>query len=312
MIAGKEALPQNQVREKLAKKWVRNASTRIFSDDLRSILEIIVNACDASIPEELAVGKFGMGFFSVLSLLESVQTGRYTIHIDTNYQTDEGLEGYTMTFNTHDVGTEKEITVQFQGKKLIPTEQQDSQTLRPGTMVSIKPLAGKFSQEVQDRIRHYTYFMKFYEHAHINLQCGNTHTTVNAKQMAQIINSSTKPHILVTLNEREFSVADTGTGIPLHTALLKLLIPSSSTKGVKSLDALREQINLSPVQLPQLVARSAHDPLGNQDSYVQMTVNGVVVINRPMPRLTKAHGTVLDQVIPRRQAVQLTLARDDL
>ena len=68
---GKQLAP-NEVRMKLAKKWVRNAATRIFHDYMRSFLELIVNSCDTTIEkffEKKGVGKFGMGFFSILSFL---------------------------------------------------------------------------------------------------------------------------------------------------------------------------------------------------------------------------------------------------
>ena len=93
LISGQEPLVNNQVRAKLAKKWIRNAAVRVFADDLRSFLELVVNACDAVLPPSASVGKFGMGFFSILSLLGLKETAGTQIEVDTNYLTKVGLEG---------------------------------------------------------------------------------------------------------------------------------------------------------------------------------------------------------------------------
>lgn len=55
-----------EIGERIAQNLVRVAATRIFADPSQSILEIPVNSIDAMLPERQSVGKFGMGFFSIL------------------------------------------------------------------------------------------------------------------------------------------------------------------------------------------------------------------------------------------------------
>lgn len=61
-----EHIPITEVGERIAQNLVRVASTRIFADPSQSILEIPVNSIDAMLPDRQSVGKFGMGFFSIL------------------------------------------------------------------------------------------------------------------------------------------------------------------------------------------------------------------------------------------------------
>jgi len=293
-LLGKSVLPENSVRKKLANKWFRNAAQRVFSDDLRSFLELVVNACDASLPAHMSVGKFGMGFLSILSLLDLPETNGCELEIITSSLSDENIETYGMVFSKH----ENRVVIRFKDWHTEPTGQA-------GTTVTLRPRAGAFSQAMLEKVRSYVYAMKFYEHVQVNL---------NFEGKAEIVNPGVQPmvpQINVTLNKSSLSVSDCGTGIPLDVALLKLPIPSSSTKSIKSLEELRKQCRQQSVKVPYLVRRLPHDPYGASESRLFMTVNGVVVIDRPMPTVLDADGTIKDLVLELPQAMQLTLARDD-
>lgn len=315
LLRGKKSLVKNPVRTKLAKKWIRNAAVRIFNDDIRSILEVVVNACDASLLPALSVGKFGMGFFSILSLLGFEQTNGCEIVIDTSYQTSKGIESYSMTFRKTGApgvwSSQDDISIGFVGKPLKQKEHLN-ETDCTGTTVSIKPLEGAFSKDVAEKIRSYIYFMKFYEHVCVKLNYFGNQEIVNSiifgqsqENLEQVLNIS------IELNEKGLLVSDHGTGIPLHVALLKLLIPSSSTKMASSLEALRNQIRQQPAQAPYLAFRQPGDPFGKSKSCMLMTVNGVVVISRPIKTIVNENGVIQDLVMPLPQAMLLTLARDD-
>lgn len=82
----------NSIRAKLAKKWIANAATRIFNNHIRSFLELVLNACDATMAnknDNHMVGKFGMGFFSILSFLW---------HTEAHWPSDK--QGATITITT--------------------------------------------------------------------------------------------------------------------------------------------------------------------------------------------------------------------
>ena len=84
-----ELLGENEIRQALAKKWIRNAAVRIFGDNLRSFLEIVVNACDTTLEadgQSVVTGKFGMGFFSILSFLGFPETNGTKLIIKTAYR----------------------------------------------------------------------------------------------------------------------------------------------------------------------------------------------------------------------------------
>lgn len=60
-----ECDPCTKIGYKIAKSLIRIASLRIFADPEQSIIELPVNSLDAYNPSQ-KVGKFGMGFFSIL------------------------------------------------------------------------------------------------------------------------------------------------------------------------------------------------------------------------------------------------------
>lgn len=312
LISGQASLDNNQVREKLAKKWIRNAAVRVFADDLRSFLELVVNGCDATLPPTASVGKFGMGFFSILSLLGLKETLGTQIEVDTNYLTKDGLEGFVMTFNkTGDLGTWKsDDTIKIDFKHKPPKKSESlAQADTTGTTIRIKPKVGNFSAETMSKVKEYVAYMKHYSLVKINLDYQGTQEVVN-NDVPEIKAGGIKD-IFVTVKNNELSVRDTGTGMSLKVALLKLLVPSSSTKGAASLKKIRQQIAKQPVSSPQVVSRTKGES-GGDDSRILMTVNGVVVVNKRMKKLTDKDGNVQDLVIPLPQAVLLTLARDDL
>lgn len=156
--------------------------------------------------------------------------------------------------------------------------------------------------------------MKQYPHVQINLTYQEKEGGVIKNEIvnAEIVKSKQpSKNIQVVISPDELSVQDNGTGIMLKTALLKLLVPSSSTKGAASLTDLREKINKQDTQSPQLVARKKDVPGGDKSRFI-MTVNNVTVVNKIMPTVRDKNGDVCDLIIPLPQAVQLTLARDDL
>jgi len=127
---------KNPVRKKLAQKWIRNAAVRIFHDPLRSFLELIVNSCDATTKkffEKPSVGKFGMGFFSILSFLWHEETSNWddtskkdkdyvnsgttiTITTATRHDEFEPLSLFKMVFKKNDAN---DISIDF---KKIPED----------------------------------------------------------------------------------------------------------------------------------------------------------------------------------------------
>lgn len=209
-----KALDDNTVRVKTAKKWIRNAAVRIFNDPLRSFLELVVNGVDATVEKywgpEHSVGKFGMGFFSILALLwwrqEGWDTKNYgtTITVTTaaRRKPNKPITVYRLSFdkvpdkdhpddpNYDDI----EITITMLSKenpeykafweKILTLDQNLNQTellkkldpknLPTGTIVSITPKSGNtFSDTTLDTIQNYIHYLDMYPYVNIILERSN-------------------------------------------------------------------------------------------------------------------------------------------
>jgi hypothetical protein len=296
----------NQTRKAMAQKWVRNASTRIFSDLNRSFLEIVVNAFDAMLPEEESVGKFGMGFFSILSLLDLKETDGTIIQINTTAKDKGGkLFSYSMTIEKDSA---KDIHITF---KLIKPASVT------GTKISILPknASKSFSQETIDALYKYLHYLQFYKKGRIDLVIERNKKLVNEKLCLSSGNIISQ----VKLVSRELSVEDKGTGISLGSSLTKLLVPSSSSKAKKVIaleDIKAHEINNT--SKPQLVTFLGKTKENLKCSHFLIEINGVIVIIIPNKQtelenqIIGPDGTVKDLLISMPQITQLTLARNEI
>ncbi len=299
----------NPTRTAMAKKWVRNASTRIFNDLNRSFLEIVVNAFDAMLPEDQSVGKFGMGFFSLLSFLDLIETDGAIIAIDT---TALDKNGKPFTFTMHiEKNTAQDIYVTF---KL-----QETPNTQTGSKIAILPknTAKSFSPGTIENIYRYLHFLQFYENGTINLTIERNGTLQNEKLCA---GTNTTAIAQVALSSQELSATDKGSGITVPVALTKLLVPSSSSKGnikIKSLeDAKKEALN--NISKPQLVNFKGKTKENLNYSHFLIKINGVVVIAIPNKQkeienqIVDSTGHIKDLLISMPQITQLTLARNEI
>lgn len=294
--------PINHVRKALASKWVSNAVGHIFHQELRSFLEIVVNACDASVTADKAVGKFGMGFFSILKLLELQETSGTKVEVDTTYRNGKQLARYSITFTKS--SADGQIIVTFAGKQV-------PKNASTGTTVSITPNKGTFSATTLFSLVKYVTHLRCYPHAPIEL-------TLNygKERGREVINqkyatSSNNP-ITVLLDPHQLNVSDRGTGISLQTAFTQLLIPSNSNKGV--VQPLLQQTNCSLPQVPMLVPQT--NITADAHSHFFIAINGVIVIDKKLPSpFFFYEGSVkrnFDLFINMPQGTQLTLARNEL
>lgn len=296
----------NPTRKAMAQKWVRNASTRIFNDLNRSFLEIVVNAFDAMVAEEESVGKFGMGFFSLLSFLDLKETDGTIIKISTTAKDKSGkLFSYSMTIEKDST---KDINICF---KLLNSASQT------GTKISILPKSDSrsFSQETIDTIYNYLHYLQFYKKGRIDLIIERNKKLVNEKLCLGSANVLSK----VTLTAKELSVEDKGTGISLSIALAKLLVPSSSSKAKKVIKLEDVKANeIKNAAKPQLVTFLGKAKENLKCSHFLIEINGVIVIAIPNKQtelenqIIAKDGTVKDLLISMPQITQLTLARNEI
>ena len=294
----------NPIRQALAHKWVHNAVGHIFHDELRSFLEIVVNACDASVTPDKSVGKFGMGFFSVLKLLSFPETRGTTMILDTIYKINNRLNRYTITLsgiysNTQTPDASK-IMVTITGKQV-------DKKAHTGTTITITPNQGTFSIKTLATLLDYTMYLRCYPHTPIILSL-NWGTDKGQETINQTSVRNGGSTVRVRLDPKQLSISDQGTGISLQTALNQLLIPSSSSKKPSP------QAHISPTmqtQLPNLIEQKGVTI--DEVSHFFIAINGVIVIDKNLPKkIINPAGKVCDLIVHMPQGTQLTLARNEL
>lgn len=315
---------RNPILVALAKKWIRNAALRIFSDPLRSFLELIVNACDATVGAERAVGKFGMGFFSILSLLSHPETDGTVINLRTVCRSDFGISGYfaySMTFakTGPELNVWDDLAIEFKQlndsalddflRELMPTYKV-GELMPTGTIITITPknTHKRFSQATLNSLKNYISYMVGYRRVPIYLN--DDPTPINKNVQADDIALVNK-YVNVFILPNQLKVVDRGSGINLSVALSSLLIPSSSTKSKIGLAAKQGQALRSGIESSNFIDLPYKS--NKLQSHFLITVNDVVVVDRIMPEAIKNYdGKITDFKINMPQAVRLTLSRDEI
>lgn len=308
---------KNPILVALAKKWIRNAALRVFADPLRSFLEPIANACDATAGPGKFIGKFGLGFFSILSFLSHQETDGTIINVKTAYNTDfeqNKTFAYSMTFEKtgSDIKVWDDLVVKFNKlkeqdlsklvKELNPSFKPGSD-MPTGTIVSITPKNKQFSDATLNSLKNYVAYMVNYRYVPIYLN--NDSEPINKAALTP--EAITFYPVNVFIQPNELKVVDRGFGISIPVALSSLLIPSSSTKPKFQ----SKQIDQSDVVPPSFVKLPYKKDI--TDSHFLITVNGAVVVDRVISSPIKnENGRIIDFKIEMPQSTQLTIARDEI
>ena len=261
-----------EMAEKLSAHWLKNAATRIFQNPLRSFLELVVNALDASLPPEKSIGKFGMGFISILTFLDHPETKGGTIQIDTTTKNnDQTLSTYTM-----DLFKDKDAY------QVLFIDQKAQEIT--GTTITIKPIEASFSDETLHTLLRYCVNLQFYEHGKIELSCGGVTQTIGEGEAVLA---------WVTLEDGRMIVQDKGCGISKEVARTQLFVPSVSTKH----RALLADFTLVVPEFKKYI--------GKQDtlSHFLISINGAIVIDLPIEG-------ACDLLLKMPPSTRLTLSRD--
>ncbi|KKQ32233.1 MAG: hypothetical protein US49_C0012G0015 [candidate division TM6 bacterium GW2011_GWF2_37_49] len=310
---------KNPILVALAKKWIRNAALRVFADPLRSFIEPIANACDATAGKDKSIGKFGLGFFSILSFLSHQETDGAIINIKTACRSDfeQGkLFAYSMTFEKtgSDISVWDDLTVKFNQLKnedltqflheLKPSFNTESD-MPTGTIVSIIPKnkQSNFSNATLNALKNYVGYMTNYCWVPIYLNDDIEPVNKCALSLESMIGFPINVFVL----PKELKVVDRGFGISIPVALSNLLIPSSSTKPkikVQTVDQ-KEPLAACFVSLPYKKDVT--------ESHFLITVNGSVVVDRVIStQIKNENGRIIDFKIELPQSTQLTTARDEI
>lgn len=264
------------IGSKISAHWLKDAATRIFPDPLRSFLELIVNGLDASLPPEKGVGKFGMGFLSILTFLDHAETEGCTLELETTYQKEGTFFSYSM--DIHRLNESYGVKL----KQLPPKE-------GAGTTMTLKPKRGEFSEETIGALLHYCNALQFYEHGKIEVLLDGNQTLT--------IGEGEETLAWVVLQKNQLSVQDHGCGISLDVAYNQLFVPSASTKVAYTLaEECPTFCEFKPL-------------LNKQDNkgHFLIAISGVIVIDLPVEGEIKE-----DLLIRMPPGARLTLGRNAL
>jgi hypothetical protein len=200
-VSGQECTP---LGNKIATSLIRIAATRIFDNPYQSILELPVNSLDAyaTMRGEESIGKFGMGFFSILYWLIGFPERR--LIIESTFRINSSNCSWTAIIN--EVNGHLMIDV----KLLEPQKQTGTKIILEGTP--------EFSDVFQ-----FIYQLRRLSNFKNVVVRVKTSTPIKCKRGC----------VDVLITEKMIKVEDWATGISMETLLNSLLIPSISTKTIQ-------------------------------------------------------------------------------
>lgn len=200
----------NPLASKISNALVRVAATRIFADPEQSIMELPVNSVDSynQLAGNKTVGKFGMGFFSILYwILQPASDGTFKrdITIKTTYLLDKILKGTI-------------LKIEWSSEGLIVRMNQCPPDKRTGTGIRLD-----CSKQPLDSNSLYKLFEQLQKLDNIE----GARVIINGSQINRDVGQNI---VNVVLNTNEVMVADFAAGINENVIIESLLVPSSSSK----------------------------------------------------------------------------------
>lgn len=208
----------------VARGMVKVASSRVFAVKEQALVELVTNAVDATVTGRNSVGRFGMGFFSIIAFLHGKPSRHLYIEsktTDCHYALEIFNEGED--FAIVEVGA-------------LP---------HTGTFVCLRTGEEPFTDEEVDL---------FGKELQRLLGVQGVDIIVNGRKVNFL--SEKGPVIIVTVNKTLVSVLDEGTGISPANLLNSLLVPSSSSKGLNVVKDV-DEATLQHVNFPQKKAYAA-------------------------------------------------------
>lgn len=237
--------------KKISESLIRVAATRIFSEPEQSIMELPVNSVDSynSLKGRKSVGKFGMGFFSILYWISEPLNSQYfrKLSIYSTYNHNGSLISYVV----HLKWSENGLILQKEYLEQSPINDLKNQgRLVTGTKIVLDCNQHNLSNENIQRMKDQLYKLFPIEGATIYLNS----VPIN-RIFDDIVNVYIANNIII--------IDDNATGISDETLIKSLLVPSSSTK---------QRINeTEPYREPELVEFQRNE--------LNIIVNGVCINN---------------------------------
>lgn len=210
-----ECDPCTKVGTKIAKSLIKIAALRIFADPEQSIMELPVNSLDSYNPDR-KIGKFGMGFFSILYWLVGHPKRSMIIH--SFYKTNDKYVTYQVVIKEINESLSFALTV-YPGSKIFTT----------GFRIYIDASKDRFHPDVVKKFQEQLSKLDYSSGATIYKSEKSDRDFRNAK----IINNGTKKKIFCAITSEFLLNEDFATGVPLEILLGNLFVPSISTKTIQ-------------------------------------------------------------------------------
>lgn len=232
--------PCTKIGYKIAKSLIKIASLRIFADPEQSIMELPVNSLDAYNPDR-KIGKFGMGFFSILYWLFGHP--KRTLTLESFTKDSEGkFCSYRVVLKENSLGALTFALTTFPYSEITTT----------GLKLVLDASSDEFSTYNVEKFQSQIHKLAYMSGA--SLYLSNIQNFKHAQK--NIANDGTNP-IFCMINYSKIVIEDFATGIPLEVLFGSLFVPSISTKTISgSLGSTARFVNSSGINKLEFHRRS--------------------------------------------------------
>ncbi len=238
-IINEDAVCSN-IGNSIGKALIRNAATRIFAIPEQSIMELPVNSFD-SYHQDLKIGKFGMGFFSIFYWLQN-HPKRF-LSIITRFEFLSKKYEYSLNiFTKSGLITELEIEMLYFKEVSLDTV--------TGTKIILDFNKDPLEQTYVSGMYNQLLKLRYYNKGLLIVNYDDSVIKINEF----FARSNNLPVVRMILNSNTIQVEDSGSGIPIDISFGSLLVPSISTKkqnlekelDIDDIDDLNDNVRVLP------------------------------------------------------------------
>jgi hypothetical protein len=204
----------------ISSSLIKVASTRIFTKPEQCIVELLVNSVDSYAVKDgfPKVGKFGMGFFSVLYFL-----------------VDHPLRALTIVTIENRKAVLLRICYSADKRNLFFNLNYTTTESESGTFIQLNTSRDNFSVTERREFNYFSKYTSFIKNANIY--------TYNKFPICK--NANVHNEIVLFIDPDWIEIEDYATGISIENVLTSLLVPSTSTKTMKLSANLVPYVNYS-------------------------------------------------------------------
>lgn len=251
----------------IADSLIRVAATRIFAIPEQSIMEPIVNSLDAYNPAR-KVGKFGMGFFSLMYWI--MRDPKAKMRIASVYRRPGNTVSCAYGAEITNVNGELQVEVQ---------EAKPGPSAGPNKfLVSVefgRPIDAATLRKFVDQLNRLRYIT--------SAQLDVVGTVVNSEALSALP-YGVLPRVGVALTNDGFSVTDEASGVPIEVFYSSLIVPSISSKTI----SLSTRKDTGFIAKSRVENKPPRQPDSNYSSF-RVLVGDIVIMDLKPEELFTAH-----------------------